>query len=171
MIFIEIPEFIRGLHSELTVLKKKKVWKRAKIFLLPAQAKVAPPISSTLGQFGINLLHFCEKFNTVTKNLDPEIPLSVSVTVFSDKTFRFNIKLISLNEMFFSFGLSNTSLKDLYYSVEKKNHFLVNLYKIYLCSSHQAKVFNNFLPTKDSVKHIKLLSSYFKSYKHNHNLL
>jgi hypothetical protein len=164
MATIEITEPLRSFYCELSVLKKKKVWKRAKIFLLPSQAKVAPPVSSILGQFGINLIGFCEKFNTASKHLDQDIPVSVYIVVFSDKTFRFKIKPISLNELAFSCNFNSFLFKDIFLSNDKKNDFLVSFYKFYLCSSHQIGVFDYMFPCKESLVHIKSLISYLKSY-------
>jgi hypothetical protein len=165
MVTVEIIEPLRNFYCELSTLKKKKVWKRAKIFLLPTQAKVAPPVSSILGQFGINLLGFCERFNNASKHLDQDIPVSVYIVVFSDKTFRFRIKSISLNELLFSSNFGFFSIKDLLLSNDKRNSFLVSFYKFYLCSAHQAGNFDYRLPSRESSMQIKLLISYLKSYK------
>lgn len=165
MVDIEITEPLRSFYSELSALKKKKVWKRAKIFLLPSQAKVAPPISSILGQFGINLLGFCERFNSASKDLDQDIPVSVSIVVFADKTFRFKIKPISLNELCFSCDFSPLFFKDIHLSNDRRNSFLISFYKFYLCSAYQMGSFEHMLPGRGSFTHIKLLISYLKSYK------
>lgn len=167
MAIVELNGSLQNSYCELAVLKKKKVWKRAKIFLLPGQAKVAPPVSSILGQFGINLIAFCEKFNSASKNLDPDIPVSVFVVVFSDKTFRLKIKPISLNELYFSCSdgepVSIFSEEDFFSYIEKKNSFLVSFYKFYLCSAYQAG-FDCSLPNNESRLHLKLLVSYLRSY-------
>lgn len=165
MITVEIIEPLRNFYCELSTLKKKKVWKRAKIFLLPTQAKVAPPVSSILGQFGINLLSFCERFNNASKHLDQDIPVSVYIVVFSDKTFRFRIKSISLNELLFSSNFGFFSIKDLLLSNDKRNSFLISFYKFYLCSAYQAGNFDYRLPNRESSMQIKLLISYLKSYR------
>jgi hypothetical protein len=165
MVAIEINEPLQNFYCELSALKRKKVWKRAKIFLSPTQAKVAPPVSSILGQFGINLLGFCERFNVASKHLDQDIPVSVYIVVFSDKTFRFKIKPISLNELFFSCSFGSFFLKDVFLSNDKKNSFLISFYKFYLCSAYQIGNFEYRLPIKESSLHIKLLISYLKSYK------
>lgn len=164
MVIVEITEFLRNFYCELSSLKKKKVWKRAKIFLLPSQAKVAPPVSSILGQFGINLLGFCEKFNSASKHLDQDIPVSVYIVVFSDKTFRFKIKSVSLNELFFSCNFNSFFFRDIFLSDDKKNDFLISFYKFYLCSSYQKDSFDCMLPNKESLTHLKSLISYLKSY-------
>ena len=99
------------LFKDISLLQKKKFWKRAKIFVLAGQAKVAPPISSILGQFGINLLEFCDSFNSKTKHLSSELMLSVSITIFSNKSFNFNIKPIALSELVFSLHINELLIK------------------------------------------------------------
>jgi large subunit ribosomal protein L11 len=65
---------------------------RVKLRLLPGKATPAPPVGSTLGQRGINIMDFCKDFNARTKSMDPSLELQVKLVVFSDKSFKFVVK-------------------------------------------------------------------------------
>ncbi|WP_433927106.1 50S ribosomal protein L11 [Candidatus Carsonella ruddii] len=42
---------------------------KIKLILKPGKATPTPPIAPILGQYGINLMEFCNKFNQLTKNI------------------------------------------------------------------------------------------------------
>jgi large subunit ribosomal protein L11 len=66
---------------------------KAKIkFRVPAgKATPAPPVGSTLGQHGVNMMDFINAFNEQTRDLgDALIP--VEVTVYEDRSFTFTTK-------------------------------------------------------------------------------
>src|SRR5690349_8660935 len=92
-------------QSVFNTLMKKKVWKRVKILIPAGQAKVAPPISSILGQFGVNLLDFCDTFNNKTKYFNSELSFLVYITIFTNKSYIFKLKPVTVNELFFSFDI------------------------------------------------------------------
>ena len=57
---------------------------------VPAQkANPSPPIGPALGQRGVNIMEFCKAFNAKTKDMEPETPIPVKITVFSDRSFTF----------------------------------------------------------------------------------
>ncbi len=59
---------------------------------LPAgAANPAPPVGSTLGPHGINLMKFCTDFNNATKEKKGDI-VPVVVTVYMDKTYSIEYK-------------------------------------------------------------------------------
>jgi len=61
-------------------------------FEIPAgNANPAPPIGSTLGQVGVNIMEFCKQFNTATIGRYGEM-IPVVVTVYEDKSFTMVIK-------------------------------------------------------------------------------
>lgn len=66
---------------------------KAKIkFRVPAgKATPAPPVGSTLGQHGVNMMDFINAFNDQTRDLgDTLVP--VEITVYEDRTFTFTTK-------------------------------------------------------------------------------
>jgi large subunit ribosomal protein L11 len=66
---------------------------KAKIkFRVPAgKATPAPPVGSSLGQHGVNMMDFINAFNEQTKALGDTI-VPVEITVFEDRTFTFITK-------------------------------------------------------------------------------
>jgi large subunit ribosomal protein L11 len=56
------------------------------------QANPSPPIGPALGQRGLNIMEFCKQFNAKTKDLEAGAPIPVKITVFSDKTFVFEMR-------------------------------------------------------------------------------
>ncbi|MFA6197704.1 MAG: 50S ribosomal protein L11 [Patescibacteria group bacterium] len=59
---------------------------------IPAGAATpAPPIGPALGQHGLNIQDFCQKFNAQTKDKGGDIT-PVEITVFEDRTYSFITK-------------------------------------------------------------------------------
>jgi len=59
---------------------------------IPAgKANPAPPIGPALGQHGLNIAEFCQKFNEATKDKGGDI-IPVEITIFQDRTFEFKLK-------------------------------------------------------------------------------
>jgi large subunit ribosomal protein L11 len=56
------------------------------------QANPSPPIGPALGQRGVNIMAFCKDFNAKTQGLEAGMPIPVVITVFSDKSFVFEMK-------------------------------------------------------------------------------
>jgi large subunit ribosomal protein L11 len=59
---------------------------------VPAGQANPAPVGPALGQRGVNIMEFCKAFNAQTKNVEPGVPLPVTLTVFSDRSFTFVIK-------------------------------------------------------------------------------
>lgn len=61
--------------------------------ILKAQsANPKPPISSMLGQRGINIMNFCKSFNKVSKIYKKNSLLPVKIKIFKDKSYEFKVK-------------------------------------------------------------------------------
>src|ERR1700722_20601112 len=56
-----------------------------------AQVTPAPPVGPALGQHGFNIKQFVDQFNDRTKD-SRGITIPVAITVFSDRSFTFEIK-------------------------------------------------------------------------------
>jgi hypothetical protein len=90
-----------------------------KFLLFAQEAKAVPPLSSLIGQFGINCLEFCQQFNEQTKLYGCGIPVSVTFFVLNERKFSFNVNGVALNKLFFFFLKSRRSVR------------VLNVYKLY----------------------------------------
>jgi len=77
----------------MTKDKPKRSFVKVKLFVEPGKANPAPPIGTTLGPRGINIMNFCKQFNEESKKLPfPEgLKVAVSIRIFDDKSFDFTI--------------------------------------------------------------------------------
>ncbi len=69
----------------------KKIIKKIKLQIPAGKATPAPPLGPALGQAGINIGDFVTKFNAASQKMAGDI-VSVSVSVFEDRTYDFIIK-------------------------------------------------------------------------------
>ena len=53
------------------------------------QAKPSPPVGPALGQHGVDIMAFCKAFNAETQSMEQGLPVSVVITVYSDRSFSF----------------------------------------------------------------------------------
>ena len=56
------------------------------------QANPSPPIGPALGQRGVNIMEFCKAFNAKTKDMEQGTPIPVKITVFTDRSFTFEMR-------------------------------------------------------------------------------
>ena len=69
----------------------KKVKTQIKLQIPAGQANPAPPIGPALGQHGLNIAEFCQKFNAQTQQFNGDIT-PVVITVYEDRTYTFILK-------------------------------------------------------------------------------
>ena len=70
----------------------KKVIAEIKLQIPAGQANPSPPVGPALGQRGLNIMEFCKAFNAKTQDQEKGMPIPVTITVFSDKSFTFEMK-------------------------------------------------------------------------------
>jgi large subunit ribosomal protein L11 len=70
----------------------KKITGYIKLQVPAASANPSPPIGPALGQRGLNIMEFCKAFNAKTQDQEKGMPIPVTITVFSDKSFTFEMK-------------------------------------------------------------------------------
>jgi len=70
----------------------KKIVGYIKLQVPAGSANPSPPIGPALGQRGLNIMEFCKSFNAKTQNEEKGMPIPVTITVFSDKSFSFEMK-------------------------------------------------------------------------------
>lgn len=63
-----------------------------KLQIAAGKANPAPPIGTVLGPKGVNIMNFCKEFNAQTASFPPNEPVRVLMTIYSDKSFIFEIK-------------------------------------------------------------------------------
>ena len=69
----------------------KEVTGFIKLQIKGGAANPAPPVGPALGSKGLNILDFCKQFNARTQDQAGKV-LPVVITVFSDKSFSFEVK-------------------------------------------------------------------------------
>lgn len=69
----------------------KKVDGYIKLQVPAGKANPSPPIGPALGQRGVNIMAFCKEFNAATQKLEPGMPIPTTITVYSDKSFTFEM--------------------------------------------------------------------------------
>jgi large subunit ribosomal protein L11 len=69
----------------------KKITKKLKLQIPAGKANPAPPVGPALGQAGINIGDFVQKFNAATAKMVGDI-VPVEITVYEDRTYDFNLK-------------------------------------------------------------------------------
>ena len=76
----------------------KKVKTIIKLQIPAGKANPAPPIGPALGQHGLNIADFCQKFNAATAKLGGDIT-PVVITVYEDRTYTFVLKTPPASEL------------------------------------------------------------------------
>jgi large subunit ribosomal protein L11 len=67
----------------------KKIDGYIKLQIPAGQANPSPPVGPALGQRGVNIMEFCKAFNAHTQNMEQGMPIPVTITVYSDRSFSF----------------------------------------------------------------------------------
>ncbi len=68
----------------------KAVKANLKMKIKAGQASPAPPVGSTLGQYGVNMMDFINPFNEQTKDM-MGAQLTVHITIYEDRTMDFRV--------------------------------------------------------------------------------
>ena len=69
----------------------KKIKTIIKLQIPAGKANPAPPIGPALGQHGVNIQEFCQKFNDQTKDKGGDI-IPAEITIYEDRSFDFVLK-------------------------------------------------------------------------------
>src|SRR3989344_4553108 len=67
----------------------KQITANLKMKIRGGQASAAPPVGSTLGQYGVNMMDFINPFNEQTKELKGTVTAHISI--FEDRTMAFRV--------------------------------------------------------------------------------
>jgi large subunit ribosomal protein L11 len=68
----------------------KAVKANLKMKLKGGQASAAPPVGSTLGQYGVNMMDFIQPFNDATKDMMGQ-NVTAHITVYDDRSMAFRV--------------------------------------------------------------------------------
>lgn len=85
-------DYILSSGEKKKKINDKEIIRRIRILVPARGADLKPPLGPTLGQFGINIKDFCDKFNLKTKNYEEDVILNVQIVLFVNKTYSFTIK-------------------------------------------------------------------------------
>lgn len=76
----------------------KEIKAKIKLQIAGGAATPAPPVGSSLGQRGVNIMEFCKQFNAQTADRRGQV-VPVEITVYSDKSFTFVVKTSPVTEL------------------------------------------------------------------------
>ena len=68
----------------------KKVVANLKMKIKAGQASAGPPVGSTLGQYGVNMMDFVNPFNDATKDMQGAM-ITAHIAIYDDRTMSFRI--------------------------------------------------------------------------------
>lgn len=78
-------------------MANKKIKAVVKLVITAGKAQAGPPVGSTLGPLGINLMQFVKDFNNQTANMTGGVP--ALITVYDDRSFEFILKTPAVSEL------------------------------------------------------------------------
>jgi len=76
----------------------KKLKTIIKLQIVGGQANPAPPVGPALGQHGLPIQEFCQKFNEATRDKMGDV-VPVEITVYEDRTYTFITKTPPASEL------------------------------------------------------------------------
>jgi large subunit ribosomal protein L11 len=68
----------------------KAVKANLKMKIRAGQASAAPPVGSTLGQYGVNMMDFINPFNDQTKEMQGQM-VTAHITIYEDRTMSWRV--------------------------------------------------------------------------------
>lgn len=71
-------------------MASKPIKANLKMKIRGGQASAAPPVGSTLGQYGVNMMDFINPFNEATKDMQGKT-VTAHITIFDDRTMAFRV--------------------------------------------------------------------------------
>jgi large subunit ribosomal protein L11 len=65
---------------------------KARLIMYAGVSKPNPKLGQCLGPLGMNMMQFCKEFNEKTNYFNPDVPLRVNLTAYTDRTYEYKIK-------------------------------------------------------------------------------
>lgn len=78
-------------------MAEKKITANLKMRIPAGKASAAPPVGSTLGQYGVNMMDFINPFNEATKELKGV--LTAHITIYDDRSMDFRYVTAATDEL------------------------------------------------------------------------
>jgi large subunit ribosomal protein L11 len=97
----------------------KKITANLKMRIPAGKASAAPPVGSTLGQYGVNMMDFITPFNEATKEMKGI--LTAHIAIYEDRTMDFRVVSAAVDEQIREkLGIQKSSGKPNTEKVDKK---------------------------------------------------
>ena len=74
-------------------MSKKKIAGYINLTISAGKANPSPPVGPALGRRKVNIMEFCNQFNTASKIHELGTPIPTVITVYEDSSFTFIMKL------------------------------------------------------------------------------
>lgn len=74
----------------MAAIDEKRITANLKMKIPAGRASAAPPVGSTLGQYGVNMMDFINPFNEQTKDMQGQT-VTVHIQIWSDRTMTFRV--------------------------------------------------------------------------------
>ncbi len=68
----------------------KKVVANLKMKIPAGKASAAPPVGSTLGQYGVNMMDFINPFNDATRDMG-NVTVTAHIAIYDDRSMKFRV--------------------------------------------------------------------------------
>jgi ribosomal protein L11 len=124
-----------------------EILKNFTIFLRANKVESGPPLSTILGNFGINTVKFVKDFNDYTSDLPDYFLLVVNVTIYNDKTYSFwlseptislLLRVVSFEKEFLVKG-SGGYISNKYRVIHINDIVLISIFKFEVFDEHALK--------------------------------
>lgn len=79
-------------------MAEKAVRANLKMKIRGGQASAAPPVGSTLGQYGVNMMDFIGPFNDATKDMQGQM-VTAHIVIYEDRTMTFRVVGIPTDDL------------------------------------------------------------------------
>jgi len=79
------------------------------LYIQSQKADPSPPLGTILGNLGVNTVNFCKEFNNHTNDLPSYITLSVELSIYSNRSYKFKVKAPPLSSLISLLIIENTS--------------------------------------------------------------
>ncbi len=76
----------------------KEITANIKMRIPAGQASAGPPVGSTLGQYGVNMMDFVNPFNDQTKDMQGQV-VTAHITIYDDRSMDFRVVSEPVDDM------------------------------------------------------------------------